>query len=445
MLAGAPFVVRNDPDVNFNWGRGAPAPGMPVDNFSVRWTRRLSFPVTQPYRFVLRSDDGVRLWIDGVLQIDEWHNSGGQTFARDVQLGTGQHAFTIEYFENTGGALVYFTVQRVGDSAKWKGEYFPNDNWLGSPALIRDDDRLDFDWGAGSPDQLIPPDRFSVRWTRTIDLEAGAYRFDLAVDDGVRFWIDNVLVLDKVQVSNTPYSVAATLTAGKHTFRLDYVEFTGQRALQLDAHFSGRPYRHCDGDIDADTHSDLDADDHECAAYLHAHNHVDCHADRHDDIDAKRHGNAADITYRHGDGHSDFYGDAHGDADDAMRRTWPTRTRWPVEALSPNATIHQPGNRFSGAKIWYDKSSYHPGARRKMTVTKIAITLDPKLVAQLDQLVARQVYASRSQAIQAAIQDQLARLNRSRLARECAKLDPHEEQAWAEEGLDQELATWPAY
>jgi len=80
-----------------------------------------------------------------------------------------------------------------------------------------------------------------------------------------------------------------------------------------------------------------------------------------------------------------------------------------------------------------------------MAMTKIAITLDPKLVAQLDQLVAREVYANRSQAIQAAIQDKLAKLSRSRLARECAKLDPHEEQALAEEGMDQELATWPAY
>ncbi|MBI5567523.1 MAG: ribbon-helix-helix protein, CopG family [Chloroflexi bacterium] len=80
-----------------------------------------------------------------------------------------------------------------------------------------------------------------------------------------------------------------------------------------------------------------------------------------------------------------------------------------------------------------------------MAMTKIAITLDPKLVAQLDQLVAREVYANRSQAIQAAIQDKLAKLSRSRLARECAKLDPREEQALAEEGMEQELATWPAY
>jgi hypothetical protein len=239
-LSGLPALTRNDVAVSFDWGQGAPANGLPVDGFSVRWTRTLKYDAGV-YRFSLRSDDGVRLWIDGILQMDEWHNSSGQTYARDVQLSAGNHAFTIEYFENTGYALIYFTAQRTGDIAKWKGEYFPNDSWLGSPALIRDDDRLDFDWGAGSPDQLIPPDRFSVRWTRSIDLDAGTYRFDLVVDDGVRFWIDNVLVLDKVQVANTTYSVATTLTAGKHAFRLDYVEYTGNARFSWTRTFLGGP------------------------------------------------------------------------------------------------------------------------------------------------------------------------------------------------------------
>ena len=239
-LSGLPALTRIDVAVSFDWGQGAPANGLPVDGFSVRWTRALQYDAGV-YRFSLRSDDGVRLWIDGILQIDEWHDASGQTYARDVQLGAGTHAFTIEYFENTGGALIYFTVQRTGDITKWKGEYFPNVSWAGSPALIRDDDHLDFDWGAGSPDQLIPPDRFSVRWTRSIDLDAGTYRFDLIVDDGVRFWIDNVLVLDKVQVANTTYSVAATLPAGKHTFRLDYVEYTGNARFSWTRTFLSGP------------------------------------------------------------------------------------------------------------------------------------------------------------------------------------------------------------
>jgi metal-responsive CopG/Arc/MetJ family transcriptional regulator len=77
--------------------------------------------------------------------------------------------------------------------------------------------------------------------------------------------------------------------------------------------------------------------------------------------------------------------------------------------------------------------------KRFISTTKIAITLDQKLLVQLDQLVEQQVFASRSKAIQAAIQDKLARINRGRLARECAKLDPRVEQALAEEGWEQEV------
>ncbi|HTP08655.1 MAG TPA: PA14 domain-containing protein, partial [Anaerolineae bacterium] len=240
-LSGLPALTRDDAAISFDWGQGAPANGLPADGFSVRWTRTLQFDAAV-YRFSLRSDDGVRLWIDGILQIDEWHNSGGQTFTRDVQLGAGNHSLRIEYFENTGGALVYFTYQRVEDFDKWKGEYFPNDQWAGLPVVVRNDDRLDFDWGAGSPDQLIPSDHFSVRWTRSIVLDPGTYRFDLIVDDGVRFWIDNVLVLDKIQQSNNAtYSILATLTPGTHAFRLDYVEYTGNARFSWTRTFVGGP------------------------------------------------------------------------------------------------------------------------------------------------------------------------------------------------------------
>ena len=80
-----------------------------------------------------------------------------------------------------------------------------------------------------------------------------------------------------------------------------------------------------------------------------------------------------------------------------------------------------------------------------MSTTKIAITLDQKLVSRLDRLVKQRVFANRSKAIQAAVADKLARMERSRLAAECAKLDPRLEQAMAEGGMDQVLATWPEY
>jgi metal-responsive CopG/Arc/MetJ family transcriptional regulator len=80
-----------------------------------------------------------------------------------------------------------------------------------------------------------------------------------------------------------------------------------------------------------------------------------------------------------------------------------------------------------------------------MARTEVAVSLDKHTVQRLDRLVADAVFPSRSQAIQIAIEEKLVRLERSRLASECAKLDPAFEKALAEEGLSEDAATWPAY
>ena len=80
-----------------------------------------------------------------------------------------------------------------------------------------------------------------------------------------------------------------------------------------------------------------------------------------------------------------------------------------------------------------------------MPKTKVAVTLDARLLEQLDELIARRQFPNRSQAIEVAIAEKVARLGRSRLAAECAKLDPREEKGLAEEGLAGDLADWPEY
>ncbi len=77
--------------------------------------------------------------------------------------------------------------------------------------------------------------------------------------------------------------------------------------------------------------------------------------------------------------------------------------------------------------------------------SKIAITLDEKIVEQLDYLVMRQMFKNRSQAIEEAVFEKLDRLKRGRLARECAKLDPVVEKELAEEGLRKDMDIWPEY
>jgi metal-responsive CopG/Arc/MetJ family transcriptional regulator len=80
-----------------------------------------------------------------------------------------------------------------------------------------------------------------------------------------------------------------------------------------------------------------------------------------------------------------------------------------------------------------------------MSKAKIAITIEAPILARIDRLVAEHVFSSRSQAIEAAVEEKIERLEQGRLARECAKLDPASEKTLAEEGLSQELDEWPEY
>jgi metal-responsive CopG/Arc/MetJ family transcriptional regulator len=80
-----------------------------------------------------------------------------------------------------------------------------------------------------------------------------------------------------------------------------------------------------------------------------------------------------------------------------------------------------------------------------MDKEKIAITLDKRFVSELDRLVDKQVFQSRSQAIQVAVSEKLRRMKRTRLAEESAKLEPEFEKAISEEGLDEDINRWPEY
>ena len=80
-----------------------------------------------------------------------------------------------------------------------------------------------------------------------------------------------------------------------------------------------------------------------------------------------------------------------------------------------------------------------------MGKAKIAITLDEKIVGRIDRLVQQRTFSNRSQAIEQAIEEKLSRLDRSRLAREAAKLDPEFEKKLSEEGLEKDRTEWPEF
>jgi uncharacterized protein YgiM (DUF1202 family) len=115
-LQGQPLLVRNDPNLNFNWGLDSPDSRVPTDNFSVRWTRRLYFE-SGNYDFHANTSDGVRVYIDGLRVIDEWHDtvSGVPTYTgRFYDMLAGTHTMVVEYYERGGIAYanVYWTTLR---------------------------------------------------------------------------------------------------------------------------------------------------------------------------------------------------------------------------------------------------------------------------------------------------------------------------------------------
>jgi len=77
--------------------------------------------------------------------------------------------------------------------------------------------------------------------------------------------------------------------------------------------------------------------------------------------------------------------------------------------------------------------------------SKVAITLESDVLAEVDALVKKRMFPSRSRAIQVAVKEKLARLSHNLLAQECANLDPEYEKSLAEEGLSEDLSEWPKY
>ena len=232
-LSGDPSVVRNDLAVDFNWGRGTPVGGLPADNFSVRWTRTLSFDEGM-YRLHALVDDGVRVYVDGNLVIDEWRDGSRREVTGDYRPGSGDHNVRIEYYAAGANASIHVWWERITTYPDWRGAYWMNAGLEGSPALVRNDRTINFDWGGGSPASGLPADNFSAEWTRSVSIDTGTYRFHVLADDGARLWVDDQLLIDQWHdgsLREATYDYA--VTGGTHNIRLDYYERTGSARVKL--------------------------------------------------------------------------------------------------------------------------------------------------------------------------------------------------------------------
>ena len=110
-LAGDPALVRNDRSLDFNWSLGAPAPSLPADGFSVRWTRDKEFDPGR-YRLLFQADDGFRFWVDDELVLDEWHSAREKTYSVEIEL-SWKPRLKVEFYEDAGDAKIQFWWEKL--------------------------------------------------------------------------------------------------------------------------------------------------------------------------------------------------------------------------------------------------------------------------------------------------------------------------------------------
>lgn len=110
-------INRVDPTVNFNWGEGSPASSLGVDTFSARWTGKIQALESGTYTFRVTGDDGVKLWVNGVVLIDKLIDQAPTAYSNTITLTAGQqYDIRLDYYENSQGASVQLAWARPGQA-----------------------------------------------------------------------------------------------------------------------------------------------------------------------------------------------------------------------------------------------------------------------------------------------------------------------------------------
>lgn len=248
-LSGNPVVTQDVTRVAFDWGLWRPADGLPVDNFSARFTTSRYFR-GGTYRMSALVDDAVRVLVDGNKMIDTWGApQPGTQYTFDVFLTEGTHSVQIDYLEKTDTAYIYFDWVRLEDglpgpplpvletsspnnASSWSTTYYSNTDLSGSPVRTVTDRQPTRNFGLGAPIAEMQPDNFSVRWESVQGLSAGVYQIRVRADDGVRVTVNGNQVINAWPADpNATYAATFNLTGGDHRFVVEFFEREGTAFL----------------------------------------------------------------------------------------------------------------------------------------------------------------------------------------------------------------------
>lgn len=269
-------AARTDGTVNFTWS-AAPISGIALDTFSTRWTGQVQAQKTEEYTFYTQSDDGVRLWVNGVQIINNWSAHGSTENSGKIKLTAGaKYDIKLEYFNRSGNGTaqlkwsspttakaivprtqLYSTTAvtppssvpptstptptppttSTGGITSTHGllaTFFNNLDFTGNQ-ISRYDSSVQYDWGTSSPHEVIGKDSWAARWQgQVVANKSETHTFYITSDGGARLWVDGKLVINdwgdhaKREVSGQIY-----LTAGRHDIKMEYELTSGSAVMQF--------------------------------------------------------------------------------------------------------------------------------------------------------------------------------------------------------------------
>ncbi|HEY4149604.1 MAG TPA: PA14 domain-containing protein [Chitinophagaceae bacterium] len=257
-LSGPIVLTRTDTTVNFNWPM-SPGGNVNSDYFSVRWSGQVLPQFSETYTFYTNSDDGIRVWVNGQMVINDWtiHASTQDYGSISLQAGV-KYNIVVEYFENAYSAIAQLywsspstpkaiipqsqlfppapnTAPVVTPGTGLEGDYYNTMDLSGAVILTRTDTTVNFNWPM-SPGGNVYSDNFSVRWTgQVLPQYSETYTFYTNSDDGIRVWVNGQQIINDwtVHPSTQDYG-SITLQAGvKYNIVIEYFENQYSAVAQL--------------------------------------------------------------------------------------------------------------------------------------------------------------------------------------------------------------------
>jgi beta-N-acetylglucosaminidase len=223
-LTGTPYIIggKNSlnpiTDLHFNWGTGSPLPSVKGDNFSVRFTKKLTL-TAGTYRFVSNGDDGVRVRLDNQLISNQWPNTGFKESRNALYINAGVHTISVEYYEGVRLANLSFDFEKLS----------PN------KIYYQQEKSVQHNWGLGGP-ASFPTDGFEALFDQSGNYQGGDYFLQTFADDGVKVDVDGQPLINRWTDYTGKVDRALWLGAGSgnHTVQTHYYDNVSNAAIFSD-------------------------------------------------------------------------------------------------------------------------------------------------------------------------------------------------------------------